>query len=105
MTLITWILFLFLSGGSMYDIIVDSINCYNYDWIATNSEYFLEHHMNFENYDNWRVSVIQTYEFNKQVGILGVFETISEQTYEDMKFMVRTYQQEEGMFSFWSIYV
>ena len=105
MTFITSIFFLFLNLGFMYDLIVDSINCYNYDWIATNCEYFLYHNMNFESYDTWRVSVIQTYEFNKQVGAQGFFEYLNEQKYEDMKYMVRTYQQEKGMYAFWSVYV
>jgi len=105
MTFITSIFFLFLNLGLMYDLIVDSISCYNYDWIATYCEYFLYHNMNFESYDTWRVSVIQTYEFNKQVGAQGFFEYLNEQKYEDMKYMVRTYQQEKGMYAFWSVYV
>ena len=106
MTILAWIFFLFFSGGSLFDMITDSINCYNYDWVVTTSEYFISHNMNFESYDLWRTSVLQTYEFNKQVGFKGsFFEIIDNQTYENMKFMVRTYRQEEGMFSFWSVYV
>ena len=91
-------------GG--FDWVLDSFYSFKYDEIATECEFYYLHGMNFESYDTWLNSVTQTWEFNKQVGFKGSFlEVIDNQTYENMKFMVRTYQQEDGMFNFFRVYV
>jgi hypothetical protein len=90
-------------GG--FDFIWDTNDCYKYDVIATQCNYYMEHNLNIETYDLWRTSVIQTWEFNQHVGIIGgPFEHIDINAYENMKYLIRTYQQEAGMFSFWSVY-
>ena len=104
--MIAWLLtVLFWGGFCGFDWVFDSIDCYKYDAIAQQSEYFLENGMSFVSYDTWRVSVVQNYEFNRQVFIAGgPLEDLSEDTYENIRYMVRTYQQEKGMISFFQVY-
>ncbi len=92
------------SGG--FDWVFDFFDCYKYDSIARTCEYLLEHHINIVSYEDWRTSVTQTWEFNRQVGIPGgLFEMLDNQAYQDMRFMIRTYQQELGMYNFFKVYV
>jgi len=91
-------------GG--FEWVIDFGLFYKYDCIAAQCEYLLEQNINFETYATWRTSIIQTYELNRQVGIVGgPFHHIDEQAYHQMKFMLRTYQQEQDMYSFFKVYV
>jgi hypothetical protein len=82
------------------------MECYNYIQIGHACEFFLKHNMNFETYDLWRTSVIHTWEFNKIVGEEGGYlEWLDPYVYEEIKFMVRTFGQEPGMYNFLKVYV
>ena len=97
-TLILWWV-----GG--FDWVFDSIECYQYDNIASQCNYYIEHNMNIETYQLWKASVIQNDAFNQEVFIVGgLLEHMCISEYEDMKYLIITYQQELGMFSFWSVY-
>lgn len=98
-TLILW----WVVGG--FDWGFDFYDSYRYDKIATECEFYFLHGMDFENYDAWLHTVAQTWEFNKQVGVIGgPLEWVAPSVYEDMKYKYITYNQEEGMFNFFSVY-